>query len=256
MFGGNIDTRFRRISLADCLIFPEGTQAASCASSFVNPLTVLGFVETMRDEGHEALVHTAAASNLGQMLVKVCLADGIELINVVRSSEQVRLLKGIGAKHVLNATDDSFMERLTDLVRMTGATLGFDAIGGGRLACDILTAMERAFAPAAFSLYGSVVNKQVYVYGLLDPAPIEIDRTVGAAWGVGSWLMMYRMAALGPARVDRLKQRIVREIDTLFHSNYTATIGLQDMLDLDVVAAMNGLGTGSKYLLNPTLGVS
>ena len=256
IFGGGMYSRFRRIPLDECLVYPEGTSPAACAASFVNPLTVLGFLETMRDEGHKALVHTAAASNLGQMLVKVCLADGIELISIVRSPEQASLLEGLGAKHVLNARDDSFRGRLTELVGEMGATLGFDAIGGGPLACDILTAMERAFAPKAYSMYGSVVNKQVYVYGLLDPKPIEIRRTVGAAWGIGGWLMMNRMAALGPARVDKLKQRVVREIDTSFRSNFNATVGLEDMIDPELVVRMTGLGTGAKYLLDPSLDAS
>ncbi|QYE36332.1 zinc-binding dehydrogenase [Polymorphobacter sp. PAMC 29334] len=253
IFGGGMYSRFRRISVDDCLLYPEGTAPASCASSFVNPLTVLGFLETMRDEGHKALVHTAAASNLGQMLVKVCLADGIDLISIVRSPEQARLLEAIGAKHVLNSKDEGFRGRLKDLVRETGATLGFDAIGGGPLACDILTAMERAFTPKTFSMYGSVVNKQVYVYGMLDSKTIEIRRTVGAAWGVGGWLMMNRMAALGSARVDKLKQRVVREIDTSFRSNFNATIGLEDMVDPELVIKMIGLETGAKYLLDPSL---
>lgn len=253
MFGGEMYTRFRRISVDDCLVYPEGTTPATCAASFVNPLTVLGFLETMRDEGHKALVHTAAASNLGQMLVKVCLADNVDLINIVRSPEQARLLEGIGAKHVLNSREDGFRARLTDLVRETGATLGFDAIGGGTLACDILTAMERAFTPKTFSLYGSVVNKQVYVYGLLDPRPIEMRRTTGAAWGVGGWLMMNRMASLGKDRVDKLKQRVVREIGTSFRSNFNATIGLEDMLDPELVTRMTALGTGTKFLLDPSL---
>ena len=197
---------------------PAGTTPADGASWFVNPLTALGMTETMRRENHKALVHTAAASNLGQMLNKICIKDGIGLVNIVRSKEQADILHKIGAKHVVDSTADSFMDDLTNALVETGATIAFDAIGGGKLAGQILTCMEIAANKTAkeYSRYGSNVYKQVYIYGSLDNRPTELSRAFGLTWGVGGWLLTPFLQKIGPAEIGQLAPaRRVRTQDHL-----------------------------------------
>jgi NADPH2:quinone reductase len=257
MLGGAMYTQYRVMKAADCLPLPDGATAADGASCFVNPLTSLSMTETMRMEGHKALVHTAAASNLGQMLNKICLKDGIGLVNIVRSADQETLLRNIGAAHVVNSTAESFMDDLTEAVAATGATLAFDAIGGGRLANQILTAMEAAInrSAAAYSRYGSSVHKQVYIYGSLDWRPTEITRNFGLAWGVSGWLLTPFMQRLGREGVGRLRARVLAELKTTFASHYTAEISLAEALRPDIIAAYNKRATGEKYLINPSKGL-
>ena len=218
-------------------------------------MTALSFLETMRMEGHTALVHTAAASNLGQMLVRICQADGIGLVNIVRKPEQAELLKGLGAKHVVNSSDDSFMVDLTDAIHETGATLGFDATGGGELASNILTAMEGAAArtPGAYSIYGSIQHKQVYLYGGLDVSPTILTRGYGMAWGVGGWLLPNFLAKAGTDVAIRLRRQIADELKTTFISHYTDEISLSEALQADVVARYNAKTTGEKFLICPQM---
>ena len=192
--GGAMYSQYRCLPAMSCLVMNEGTTSAEAASSFVNPLTALGFTETMKLENHSALVHTAAASNLGQMLVKICLADDIPLVNIVRKEEHVELLKNLGAKYICNTSDDNFVKNLIDCLVETGATLGFDATGGGnegKLAGQILSAMEVAANKNAteYSRYGSDTYKQVYIYGGLDPTPTVLNRSFGLSWGLGGWLL-------------------------------------------------------------------
>jgi NADPH:quinone reductase len=236
-----------------CLPLPEGASAADGAASFVNPFTALGMVETMRREGHTSLVHTAAASNLGQMLNRVCLADGIELVNVVRRPEQVDQLRDLGARHVVDSSAESFMADLVGAIRATGATLAFDAIGGGRLASDILNAMEGAVTdPAApYSRYGTDVRKQVYIYGGLDRRPTELRRGFGFAWGIGGWLLMPFLASLAVEDLVRLRSRIAAELTTTFASHFTEEISLEQALDLDVLRRYARTATGEKFLIVP-----
>lgn len=185
-FVGGMYGQFRKVRAADCLVLPAEIKPEEAASAFVNPLTALGMVETARREGHKGLVHTAAASNLGQILNRLCQADGVPLVNIVRSEEQVQILKGLGAKHIVNSTVASFRDDLISALKSTGATLAFDAIGGGKLAGQILNAMEAVAAGASadtYNMYGSNVHKQVYVYGTLDPSPIELARGSGMVWG-------------------------------------------------------------------------
>jgi hypothetical protein len=210
-------------------------------------------VETMRREGHKALVHTAAASNLGQMLNRICIQDGIDLVNIVRSDEQAKLLRDIGARYICNSTSPAFMEDLTQALVETGATLAFDAIGGGKLAGQILTCMEIAANKTAkvYSRYGSSVHKQVYVYGGLDPRPIELNRAFGMAWGVGGWLLFPFLQKIGPADGQRLRQRVAAELKTTFASHYTKVVSLQEVLQLDNIAAYSKRATGEKFLINP-----
>jgi NADPH2:quinone reductase len=253
MLGGAMFTQYRTLNVRDCMPLPEGATAADGASSFVNPLTALGMVETMRREGHKALVHTAAASNLGQMLNKICLKDGVALVNIVRSTEQAELLRGIGAKHVVDSTTETFRDELTEALVATGATLAFDAIGGGKLASQILSCMEAAINRSAtvYSRYGSAVHKQVYCYGSLDVRPTEIDRSIGMAWGVGGWLLFPFLMKIGAEAAKGLRERVSAELKTTFASHYTAEISLFEALQPEVIAAYSKRSTGSKYLINP-----
>ena len=220
---------------------------------FVNPLTSLAFVETMRMEGHTAIVHTAAASNLGQMLQKICLADGVPLVNIVRSEAQEAILRDIGATHVVNSKADDFRARLVDAIAETGATLAFDAIGGGSIGSDIVQAMEQAANRTAteYSRYGSSTHKQVYIYGSLAMGPVELTRNYGMAWGVGGWLLTPFLQKIGRPEQVRLRERVVNELKTTFASHYTRTISLAEALDPKNIAIYNKRATGEKYLINP-----
>lgn len=253
MIGGAMYAQYRTLKARDCQPLPEGTSAAEGASWFVNPLTALGMTETMRREGHKALVHTAAASNLGQMLNKICIKDGIGLVNIVRSREQAEILKKIGAKHVVDSSTPSFLDDLTAALVETGATIAFDAIGGGKLAGDILNCMEIAINKTAkeYSRYGSSVHKQVYVYGALDIRPIELPRGFGMAWSVGGWLLTPFLQKIGPADIGRLRQRVVSELKTTFASHYTKVVSLPEALDPVNIAVYAKRATGEKFLIDP-----
>ena len=253
ILGGAMYAQYRVLKAADCLLLPDGTAPADGASCFVNPLTALGMVGTMRLEGHTALVHTAAASNLGQMLNKICLEDGIGLVNIVRNPAQAALLRGIGAQHICDSSSPSFMEDLIAALTATGATLAFDAIGGGKLAGQILTAMEAAINAKAtvYSRYGSSVHKQVYIYGGLNTGPTEFNRGFGMAWGVGGWLLTPYMIKVGPAEVAKMRARVVAGLKTTFASHYTATLSLQEALQPANIAAYNRRATGEKFLIAP-----
>ena len=250
--------QYRVAKASECLVLPEGTTPKEGASAFINPLTALGMVETMRREGHTALVHTAAASNLGQMLNRVCLADGIALVNVVRNTKQAGILREIGAKYVLDSTTPTFVSELTDALAETGATLAFDAVGGGTLAATILSSMEKAAGRKAttYNRYGSPIHKQVYIYGILDTGPTEIDRSFGMAWGVGGWLLTWFMQKIGPQDAQRLRDRVAAELTTTFASHYTAEISLAQALSPDVIAAYSKRATGEKYLITPNKSVA
>lgn len=238
-----------------CLPHAEQTTAQQACSSFVNPLTALAMVETMRQEGHSAIVHTAAASNLGIMLNRICLTDGIDIVNIVRKPEQEAILKELGAKYVINSNSDTYAKELYSAILQTGATLAFDATGGGQLASDILTAMEAVLSKDAIGLntYGSEQHKQVYVYGGLDVSPTTLNRAYGMTWGIGGWLLMRALAKLSPSRVGELHQRVASEINTTFASTYTAELSFEQMLTPEVIQQYNAKKTGEKYLLNPSL---
>lgn len=254
-FGGAMYAQFRTAKAADALVLKDGTTAAEGASCFVNPLTSLGMVETMKREGHKAIVHTAAASNLGQMLSKLCAKEGIPLVNIVRSAEQEKILRDIGAKHVCNSTAATFQDDLVKALVETKATLAFDAIGGGKLGSQILTAMEIAASKDAstYSRYGSTTFKQLYIYGGLDMSPTELSRSYGFSWAVGGWLLTPFLMKVGPVEVARLRQRVADEIKTTFASHYTRTISLVDALKLENIAVYNKRATGEKFLINPSL---
>ncbi len=253
VLGGEMYAEYRCARVVDCLAVPEGITSLEAASCFVNPLTALSMVAAMRREGHSALVHTAAASNLGQMLVKICLADGVPLINIVRSAAQVALLKGIGATHVLDSTAPGFLDDLTAALTETGATIAFDAIGGGKLASQILSAMEVAASArmTSYSRYGSDVLKQVYIYGVLDLSPTPLTRSFGFAWSVSGFLLTSFLQKIGIAEVLQMRQRVAAELKTTFASHYTREISLAEMLDLETVSAYNRRATGEKFVLMP-----
>ena len=251
--GGGMYGQYRCVDASVCLPLLDGHTAKDGASSFVNPLTALCMIETMNLEGHTALVHTAAASNLGQMLNRICLDGGVDLVNIVRKDEQETLLREMGAKYVVNSSKDTFMADLTDAIHATGATLAFDATGGGTLASTILSAMEAAAArtPGAYSIYGSVKHKQVYLYGGLDTSPTTLNRGYGMAWGVGGWLLPNFLARVGQEVATRLRTRVATEMKTTFASHYTNEISLAEALDADIVAQYNSKSTGKKFLVCP-----
>jgi len=257
ILGGAMYAQYRCIKAVQCLVLPPGTTPAQGASCFVNPLTALGMVATMRAEGHTALVHTAAASNLGQMLNKICLEDRVGLVNIVRKAEHVAVLKGIGATHVCNSSAPTFMDDLTEALVATGATVAFDAIGGGRLAGHILTAMEAAANRTAkeYSRYGSTVHKQVYIYGGLDRGPTEFNRTFGMAWGIGGWLLTPFLQKIGFEAAQKLRERVAAGITTTFASTYSKEVSLADALKLEEIAVYGRQATGEKYLITPQQGL-
>lgn len=253
VMGGGMYAQYRKAPAMMCLPLKDGHTARDGASCFVNPLTALSMVETMRMEDHTALVHTAAASNLGQMLNRICQADGVELVNVVRKPEQAQLLRDMGAKYVVDSSSESFKADLVDAIHATGATLAFDATGGGELASNILAAMEAAAArtPGAYSIYGSVKHKQVYLYGGLDTSPTVLNRAYGMAWGVGGWLLPNFLAKAGGDVAMRLRARVADELKTTFASHYTDELSLEQALQADVVARYYAKTTGEKFLICP-----
>ena len=254
--GGAMYSQYRCVPAASCLVMDEGTTPKQAASSFVNPLTALAFVETMKMENHTALVHTAAASNLGQMLVKICKDDGIQLVNIVRKQEQVDLLKSIGAEYVCNTSDESFMDDLVTALVETGATLGFDATGGGNngeLPSQILAAMEIAANKNAteYSRYGSDTYKQVYIYGGLDQSPTILKRAFGLSWGLGGWLLTPMIGKIGMEKFQEMRMRVAREINSTFASSYAKEISFEEMLQPETIREYAKQATGKKYLVNP-----
>jgi len=254
--GGAMYSQYRCVPASSCLVMDDDTTSAEAASSFVNPLTALAFVETMKMETHSAIVNTAAASNLGQMLVKVCKDDSIPLVNIVRKSEQVEVLENLGAEYVCNTSDSDFMKDLVAALIATGATLGFDATGGGNegeLPGQILSAMEIAANKTAkeYSRYGSDTYKQVYIYGGLDQSPTILNRSFGMQWGLGGWLLTPMIGRIGMERFQQMRERVAKEIKTTFASQYTQEISFEEMLQPETIKTYAKQATGEKYLINP-----
>lgn len=252
---GNSYARYRTISVDQCFPMPDGTTPEQAAAPFVNPLTALGMVETMSDEGHAALVHTVGASNLGLMLTRLCQADGIELVNIVRRPEQVELLRKMGAEHIVDSSTDDFVDNLVGALRATGATIAFDAIGGGEMASTLLSAMERVASSRGgeFSRYGSGVHKQVYIYGGLDQSPTVLRRDFGMSWGLGSWRLRPFLGRIGDERASALRRRVADEITTTFASSYGLHLSLADVVDPATVKEYTAKATGRKALVMPHL---
>ena len=254
--GGSMYSQYRCVPAASCMVMNDGTSSSEAASSFVNPLTALAFIETMKMENHTAIVHTAAASNLGQMLVKICKADSVPLVNIVRKQEQVDILKNIGAEHICNTSDPDFMETLVTALIATGATLGFDATGGGNsgeLPGQILAAMEIAANKTAkeYSRYGSDTYKQVYIYGGLDQSPTILKRAFGMSWGLGGWLLTPMIGKIGMERFGQMRQRVAKEITTTFASTYVQEVSFEEMLQPEIIKSYAKQATGKKYLVTP-----
>ena len=256
VLGGAMYSQYRCVKVNQCLVLPPGANAADGASSFINPLTALGMIGTMRREGHKALVHTAAASNLGQMLNRLCLAEHIGLVNIVRKQEQEDVLRAAGAEYVYRTDSPTFLKDLTDALVATGATLAFDAIGGGPLAGQILGCMEAALNrnAAVYSRYGSATHKQVYLYGSLDMGPAILNRNYGMAWGVGGWLLTPYIEKIGPLAFQEMKERVAGELKTTFASHYSQEISLAEALQPETIAAYSKRATGHKFLINPNKG--
>ena len=234
----------------------DQTSTEEAASSFINPMTALGFIETMKLEGHEALIHTAASSNLGQMLIKICKSDSLPLINIVRSSSQIELLKNAGADFVCSTSEESFEDDLFANIKETGATLAFDATGGGnegKLAGQILSAMERAILSSSkeYKIYGSDTHKQVYIYGGLDRSPTILNRSYGMSWSIGGWLLMPMINKFGMEKFQKMRKRVAREIKTTFASKYHKRISLEEVLQPDIIRSYATQSTGKKYLITP-----
>jgi NADPH2:quinone reductase len=253
VLGGAMYTQYRTLNVHQCLLMHDGVTPAESASCFVNPLTALGMVETMRMEGYNALIHSAAASNLGQMLQKICLADDVALVNIVRKPEQEQLLRDIGAQHVCDSSKDTFPRDLADAIAATGAYLAFDATGGGELADRILVAMEAAAVATAteYSRYGSSQQKQVYIYGGLERSPTVLKRSYGMSWGVGGWLLTPFLQNIGRDKADELRQRVADEVRTTFASSYAGEISLPGALQLETLKTYAQQATGQKFLINP-----
>ncbi|MGM8938795.1 zinc-binding dehydrogenase [Psychrobacter sp. W2-37-MNA-CIBAN-0211] len=253
VIGGGTYRQYHCVNVQSCLELKEGTTAKEGASSFVNPLTALAMVETMRAEGHKAIIHAAAASSLGQMLNRICMADGIDLINIVRRDEQETLLRDMGAKYVVNSSSDNFIADLTAAIIETGATISFDPIGGGQLSSDILNCMETAITRDVeeYSVYGSDTFKQAYIYGALNRGPITLNRNFGFAWGVNGFLLFNALGKLGTKTVMSMRKRVAEEITTTFASSYTHEVSLAEALKLQSIAAYGKQATGEKYLITP-----
>ena len=253
VIGGGTYRQYHCVNVKSCLELKEGITAKEGASSFVNPLTALAMVETMRAEGHKAIIHAAAASSLGQMLNRICMADGIDLINIVRKEEQEKLLRDMGAKYVVNSSSDTFIADLTAAIVETGATISFDPIGGGQLSSDILNCMEAAITADVeeYNVYGSSTFKQAYIYGALNRGPITLNRNFGFAWGVNGFLLFNALAKLGTETVMSMRKRVAEEITTTFVSSYTHEVTLQEALQLQSIAAYGKQATGEKYLITP-----
>ena len=256
--GGAMYSQYICVPAINCLVMDDETTSAEAASSFVNPMTALSFVETMKMENHSAIVNTAAASNLGQMLVKICNDDEIPLVNIVRTQEHVDLLKNIGAKYVCNTSEENFKETLVTALIETGATLGFDATGGGNngeLPGQILAAMEIASNSGSgeYSRYGTETYKQVYIYGGLDPSPTILKRSYGMSWGLGGWLLMPVLKKIGMEKIQEMRMRVAKEIKTTFASGYGQEISFEEMLQPEIINAYAKQKTGNKFLVNPQM---
>ena len=253
IIGGAMYSQYRCVNAFMCLELEAGTTAAEGASCFVNPLTALAMVETMRMENHTALVHTAAASNLGQMLNRICMNEDVALVNIVRKVEQEAMLKAMGAKYIINTTSDSYYDDLTDALAETGATLAFDATGGGKLAGQILSCMEAAAlrSMTEYNGYGSDVFKQVYIYGGLDRNPTTLTRNFGFSWSLSGFLLTPFLQKVGIEKSIQMRAKVAAEIKTTFASHYTKEVSLAEALSLEAMAVYGKQATGEKYLIKP-----
>ncbi|MCO4773928.1 MAG: NADH oxidase [Deltaproteobacteria bacterium] len=252
--GGAMYRTHRVVKARRALPLPQGAAAAEGASLFVNPMTVQAFLTTMRAEGHTGIVHTAAASNLGQMLAKHCGKEGVPLVAIVRRASQRELLEKLGVPYVVDSSMDSFFKDLVAALVASEATLCFDAVGGGDLANTVLTAMEVALRTRGVraDIYGTPVLKQVYQYGRLDVGPTKLTPAYGMYWGVGGWLLTPRLHGLGRERTLEMQKYAIEERNGIFASEYARTVSLDDLLDPDTLRAIHRKGTNAKVLVDPS----
>lgn len=246
---------FSQYCIADAtMCVPLGDYTAEQgASAFVNPMTALGFAETAKADGQRAIVHTAAASSVGQMLIKICAEDGIELVNIVRKADHVNLLKGLGARYVVNSSDDDFKARLFDAIDATGAFYGFDPIGGGRAVDGVLAAMEKVAVSRMpeYSRYGSTQAKRMFIYGRLDPSPLVLGGSYGTGWTLSDWFLTPFLQRAGMETVGRMRRRVLENLTTTFASSFKERVDLEQMLTREAVAGYSAKKTGEKYLVTP-----
>ena len=246
---------YAEYAIADAaMCLPLGDQSSEQgASSFVNPMTALGFAETARAEGQRAIIHAAAASNLGQMLVKICQEDGIELVNIVRKPEQAEILRELGATHIVDSSASDFMAQLRAAIEATGAYLGFDPIGGGTMSDSCLKAMEQVAASkmGEYNRYGSNQPKKMYIYGRLDLGPTILTPAYGFGWTLSGWLLTPFMAKAGMETVVRMRQRVLNGLTTTFASSYKRKVTLEEMLERNAALDYRAMRTGEKYLVTP-----
>lgn len=246
---------YSQYCLADAfLCMPLGDVASEDgASAFVNPMTALGFVETAKMEEQGAIIHTAAASNLGQMLVKICQEDDMPLVNIVRKAEHVELLKGLGATHIVNSSDDDFADQLRGAIDATGAYCGFDPIGGGDMVDVCFKAMEQVAASkmSEYSRYGSEQAKKMYIYGRLDFGPTILTPSYGFGWTLSGWLLTPFLQNAGTETVLAMRDRVLNGLTSTFASSYKRKVTLEEMLTRDAVLDYRLMKTGEKYLVTP-----
>jgi NADPH:quinone reductase-like Zn-dependent oxidoreductase len=249
---GNAYSQYCIADAAMCL--PLGDiSSEEGASAFVNPMTALGFVETARMEEQGAIIHTAAASNLGQMLIKICQEDDIPLVNIVRKAEHVDMLSGLGATHIVNSSDDDFSKQLRQAIETTDAYLGFDPIGGGQAVDNCFKAMEQVAVKkmSEFSRYGSDQQKKMYIYGRLDLGPTILTPAYGFGWTLSGWLLTPFLQMAGMETIIRMRQRVLDGLTTTFASSYKRKVSLEEMLTRDAVLDYREMKTGEKYLVTP-----
>jgi len=255
MVGGSMYSTHRVVNARMVLPLPEGAKASEGASLFVNPMTVQSFLTTMRDEGHTAIIHTAAASNLGQMLAKLCKKEDVPLVAIVRRDSQRELLAELGVPYIVDSSKETFFNDLVQAIAAAEATLCFDAIGGGKMADTVLKAMEMALRSRGMEggVYGTPVHKQVYIYGRLDFSPTILTSAYGMYWGVGGWLVTPRLQKQGMKRTIEMRQYAIEERNGIFASDYARTISLEEMLDPDTARSIDKKGTGGKVLVDPSI---
>ena len=246
---------FSQYAIADAnMCLPLGDHSAEAgASSFVNPMTALGFAENAKMEGQSAILHTVGASNLGQMLNRICIEDGLGLVNIVRKDDQAELLKSQDATHVVNSSDNDFMKQLRDAIEDTSAFFGFDPIGGGKMVDSCFKAMEQVAVAnmKEYSRYGSNQAKRMFIYGRLDVSPTTLTPSYGFGWTLSGWLLFPFLQHAGQETMARMRKRVLDNLTTTFASSYKAKVDLEAMLTKDAILDYREMKTGQKYLVTP-----
>ena len=249
---GNAFSQYCLVDANQCL--PLGDHSAEAgASAFVNPMTALGFVENAKLDGQDAILHTVGASNLGQMLTRICVEDGIGLVNIVRKADQADLLKSLGSTHVVNSAADDFMNQLAGAIDQTGAFYGFDPVGGGTGVDTAFKAMEKVAVQrmTEYSRYGSNQAKRMFIYGRLDAGATILTPGYGFGWTLSGWLLFPFLQSVGHETVGRMRKRVLENLTTTFANHYKKRVNLEEMLTKDSVSEYRAMRTGEKYLVTP-----